>query len=118
MTFWLVALALSVGPVALIARFAWPARRRTGVAVIAGLAGSVVGLFGLLALLFNGYVEDFGSPPAETLGLAAALLCEATLLYALAWVVATRRSAQLLAVAVGVGALGCAALLVNPPLGF
>lgn len=113
MIFWLAALALFAGLVVLVARPAWPARGRTALAVIIGLAGSVVGLFGVLALLFNGYVEDYGSPPAETLGLAAALLSEAVLLYALAWVVARGRSAQLLAVAVGAGALGCAALLAS-----
>ncbi len=113
MIFWLAAFALSAGPVALLARLAWPARRRTGLAVITGLAGSVVGLLGFLALLFNGYVEDYGTPPAETLGLAAALLSEAMLLYVLAWAVATGRSARLLAVAGSAGALGCAALLVN-----
>ena len=88
MIFWLVAFVLFVAPVLVIARFAWPKRRRTGLALATGLAGSLVGLVGLLALLFNGYVEDYGSLPAETLGLAATLLSESALLYALAWAVA------------------------------
>ena len=47
--------------------------------------------YGLLALMFDGYVEDYGSEPADTLdkaimGLAIGAVCSAA-----AWYVAVRR---------------------------
>jgi hypothetical protein len=47
--------------------------------------------YGLLALIFDGYVEDYGSEPAHTLERAVALLAVGAVLAAAAWLLALRR---------------------------
>jgi hypothetical protein len=44
--------------------------------------------------MFNGYVEDYGSEPARTLGRAIAFLTVGIVLNAAAWLVAFRRAKQ------------------------
>jgi membrane protein DedA with SNARE-associated domain len=46
---------------------------------------------GALALVFNGYVEDYGMEPARTLHFAIPLLASGALVTAAAWYIAGRR---------------------------
>ena len=46
---------------------------------------------GALALVFNGYVEDYGMEPAHTLDVAIPLLAVGALVTAVAWYIAGRR---------------------------
>jgi hypothetical protein len=56
-------------------------------AFIAQFCGLVVGL---VALALDGYVEDYGMTPADTLDTAVELLSAAAVLTAAAWLVALR----------------------------
>ena len=55
------------------------------------LLGVIVLGAGALALVFNGYVEDYGMEPARTLHFAIPLLAIGALVTAGAWYVAGRR---------------------------
>jgi membrane protein DedA with SNARE-associated domain len=49
---------------------------------------------GALALVFNGYVEDYGMEPARTLHVAIPLLAAGALFTAAVWYIAGRRPGQ------------------------
>jgi hypothetical protein len=59
-------------------------------AFVAQLCGFVAFVAGLLAWAFDGYVEDYGMTPADTLDTAVELLSVAAILTAAAWFVALR----------------------------
>lgn len=91
----LVFLAIAVfGPaVAVSVRADRRGRRLPAIAALGILAaaGDVVCGFGLLVLVFNGYVEDNGSTPAHTLGLAIPLLLLGAAMLVGAWLASGRR---------------------------
>jgi hypothetical protein len=60
------------------------------VAFIAQFCGLVALVGGLVALALNGYVEDYGMTPADTLDTAVELLSGSAVLTAIAWLIALR----------------------------
>jgi hypothetical protein len=69
-------------------------RRHDPAAVVAvlviGVLGAVALLAGAVALIFNGYVEDTGSEPVQTLHIAIPLLAAGVSVSAAAWWIAAR----------------------------
>lgn len=80
-------------PVAVAVRAHRCGRRLGGVAALTILAaaGGVVCDAGILALAFNGHIEDYGSPPARTLRLAIPLLLIGAVMILSAWLASRRR---------------------------
>ena len=81
--------------------------------MIAALAAFVF-MVGLLMLIYNGYVEDAGSPPAHTLNVAIPVLIAAVVLMALAIWRVHSRGPRAAVVRLGLGVLiGFAAFLIG-----
>lgn len=80
-------------PVAVAVRAHRCGRRLGAVAAltILAVAGGVVCDAGILALAFNGYMEDNGSPPSHTLWLAIPLLLLGAVMILSAWLASRRR---------------------------
>jgi hypothetical protein len=90
----LIAYVIAVMAVAILC--AGAARRRGGspalVFVLQGLGGVAFGV-GIVALLLDGYVEDYGVPAVESSATGVAALTGAAIATAAAWFVALRRRA-------------------------
>ena len=86
----LVVLVVAMGPATLASRRG----RRPPVVVwvfVLALIGLLAVGYGLVALMFNGAVEDYGNEPANTLAHAIAGLVIGAVVSAAAWYVALRR---------------------------
>ena len=82
-----------LGPPVVVAVRAHRGGRRLGAVAaltILAAAGGVVCGYGTLALAFNGYIEDNGSPPSRTLWLAIPLLLVGAAMILSAWLASRR----------------------------
>jgi hypothetical protein len=85
--FVVVLLLATLGPIPVARRIGHRGRRLTVLAWM-GCAGLPIVLFGLLALGYDGYVEDNGSTPARTLDTAIPVLAVGVALALGAWWIA------------------------------
>jgi hypothetical protein len=88
--YFVLAVLGAMAPATVARRLGHRARVVVLVFVLKAIGLLILG-FGLLALMLDGYVEDYGSEPVDTLdrailGLASGAVCSAT-----AWYVALRR---------------------------
>lgn len=89
--FLLLFYGLALLVVAVVVRARKRGRGLAGVVVLGTVttAGSMLLWASLFALAFNGHVEDFGSPPARTLGIAIPALTLSALILIGAWLAAS-----------------------------
>jgi hypothetical protein len=90
---YLLVVAAVAAILAALARRRGHASGRVLLAFVVEGVGLIVLGFGLLALLLNGYVEDYGSAPARTLDIAVPLLSVGGVVMAAGGFLALRRPA-------------------------